>query len=243
MLGNTRAVWVYLPPTYLENARARFGVVYMHDGQNLFDPQLAFGGNPWWVQRAIDAAAATGSFAEAIVVGPESTADRIGEYTPTRDPAYPGSGKGPLYVKMLVDELKPRVDAELRTLPDRDHTAILGSSLGGLISCYAGVVKPEVFARVGAMSPSTWWDNRVLFTFVAQTAVAPRPLRVYLDSGDSGPSSDDVVNTTQLAGAYRAQGYVDGVTLEHVVQAGATHSEVYWAQRLPEALRFLLGPR
>ncbi len=242
LLGNSRAVWVYLPPTYLENVRARFPVVYMHDGQNLFDPAIAFGGNPWWAQNAVDAAAESGAFAEAILVGPEATADRIGEYTPVPDPSY-GGGKGLLYLRMLVEELKPKVDAELRTMPDRAHTTILGSSLGGLISSYAGVVKPEVFGMIGAMSPSTWWDNKVLLTYVPMTPASPRPLRVYVDSGDSGPSNDDKDNTALLAQSYRSLGYSDGTSLKYVVQPGATHSETYWSQRLPEALKFLVGPR
>jgi predicted alpha/beta superfamily hydrolase len=242
LLGNTRAVWVYLPPTYLENVRAKFPVIYMHDGQNLFDPSLAFGGNPWWAQNAVDAAAESGAFAEAIIIGPENTADRIAEYTPTADPQY-GGGKGMLYLRMLAEELKPKVDGELRTIPDREHTVILGSSLGGLISSYAGTVKADTFGLVGAMSPSTWWDNKVLLTKVAMSPATPRPLRVYIDSGDSGTSNDDKDNTALLAQAYRTLGYSDGTTLKYVVQPGATHSEVYWSQRLPEALKFLVGPR
>ena len=242
LLNNTRPVWVYLPPTYLENARARMPVVYMHDGQNLFDPSVAFGGNPWFAQNAIDAAAENGAFREAIIVGPEATADRIGEYTPTADPGY-GGGKGLLYLRMIVEELKPKVDAELRTLPGRENTVLMGSSLGGLISAYAGTVKAGTFGMVGSMSPSTWWDNKVLLGLVAATPASPRPLRVYVDSGDSGTSNDDQVNTAQLAQAYRTLGYGEPTTLKYVVQAGATHSEIYWAQRLPRALEFLLGPR
>jgi predicted alpha/beta superfamily hydrolase len=241
ILGNSRGVYVYLPPTYLENTAARLPVVYMHDGQNLFDPQAAFGGVTWRVAEAFDEAAGTGRFPEAIVVGPNNAGgDRIAEYTPTADPRY-GGGRGDLYLRMLVEELKPRVDAELRTRPGRESTALIGSSLGGLISSYAGVKKPDVFGLVGAMSPSTWWDNRVLLTFVGQTG-ATRPLRVYVDSGDSGPSNDGVTDTRDLANAYRALGYVDGVNFTYVVQAGATHTESAWASRLPGALEALLGP-
>lgn len=241
LLGNSRGVYVYLPPTYLENTAARLPVVYMHDGQNLFDPQAAFGGVTWRVAEAFDEAAGTGRFPEAIVVGPNNAgSDRIAEYTPTSDPSY-GGGRGDLYLRMLVEELKPRVDAELRTRPGRESTALIGSSLGGLISSYAGVKKPEVFGLVGAMSPSTWWDNRVLLTFVGQTG-ATRPLRVYVDSGDSGPSNDGVTDTRDLANAYRALGYVDGVNFTYVVQPGATHTESAWASRLPGALEALLGP-
>lgn len=241
-LGNTRSVWVYYPPTYLENPRAKFPVVYMHDGQNLFDAATAFGGNEWKVDETMDAAAEDGSIREAIVVGPENTAQRIYEYTPTSDPAYSPSGGGDKYLKLLVDELKPKVDAELPTLPGRENTVVIGSSLGGLISSYAGIKSASTFGLVGAMSPSTWWDDKVILGMVAASK-DPKPLRVYVDSGDSGSSSDDVANTKQLAETYRSLGYVDGTTLKYVVQSGATHSEVYWAQRLPGALAFLLGAR
>ncbi len=243
ILGNTRTVWIYLPPTYLENPRAHFPVLYMQDGQNLFDPAIAYGGTPWWVQRTIDAAAESGAFAEAIVIGPENTADRTAEYTPVIDPSHTDGGKGAAYLRMLIEELKPRVDAELRTLPGRGTTVIIGSSLGGLISSYAGITRSETFGVVGIMSPSTWWANNVILSMVPMTPAAPRPDRIYLDSGDSGPSNDDVTQTAQLADAYRALGYSEGTNFKYVVQAGATHNELYWAERLPEALKFLLGPR
>ena len=243
-LGNTRGVWVYWPPTALENPKARFPVVYMHDGQNLFDAKTAFGGNEWKVDETMDAAAEDGSIREAIVVGPENTANRLAEYTPTADPAYAPSGAGDAYLKMLVEELKPRIDAELPTMPGRQDTAIVGSSLGGLISVYAGCKQATTWGLVGALSPSTWWDSKaILSTVLGTKGAAARPLRVYVDSGDAGASSDGVADTARLADAYRALGYAEGVDLRYVVQKGATHSEVYWAQRLPGALAFLLGPR
>ncbi len=241
LLGNTRGIFVYLPPTYLENSAARMPVVYMHDGQNLFDPSAAFGGVTWEVPRAMDNAANDGRFREAIVVGAENAGSaRISEYTPTADPMY-GGGNGELYLRMLVEELKPRVDTELRTKPSREDTVLIGSSLGGLITSHAGVRKADTFGLIGAMSPSVWWDNRVLLTTVSQTT-STRPIRVYVDSGDSGNSNDGVSDTRDLAAAYRALGYVDGSTLKHVVQPGATHTESAWASRLPGALEFLLGP-
>ncbi len=242
VLGNTRGVYVYLPPTYLENAAARMPVVYMHDGQNLFDPAAAFGGVTWRVPETMDAAANDGRFREAIVVGPENAgAARIDEYTPSADPMY-GGGKGDLYLRFLFEELKPRVDSELRTRAGRDDTIFIGSSLGGLISSYAGVRRADAVGHLGAMSPSVWWDGRVLLSLIAASPTS-RPLRVYVDSGDSGPSNDGVVDTRELVGAYRALGYVDGVTLRYVEQVGATHTEAAWASRLPGALEFLLGPR
>ncbi|MDB4947056.1 MAG: esterase [Labilithrix sp.] len=242
-LPSTRGVWVYLPPTYVENTEARFGVTYMHDGANLFDASLAFGGNEWKVDETLDAAAEDGSVRETIVVGVESTAARIDELTPTADPMY-GGGKADQYLAMLIDEIKPKVDQELRTRPGREDTAIMGSSLGGLVSAYAGVTHADVFGLVGAMSPSTWWDGTVILADVdTTTARAFRPLRVYVDSGNAGTSNDDVTNSTELAARDRKVGYVDGKDLDHVVQPGAEHNEIYWAQRLPAALHFLLGAR
>jgi predicted alpha/beta superfamily hydrolase len=243
-LNNDRTVYAYLPPSYDENTDARYPVIYMHDGQNLFDPSLAFGGNEWKVDETLDGAAeGDGSIRELIVIGPANTAQRIYEYTPTPDPQYPSGGGGDLYLKMLTDELKPQVDAMLRTLPDRANTGILGSSLGGLISAYAGVKRPDIFGLVGAMSPSTWWDNLVIVGDVQSIGQSTaRPDRVYVDSGDT-QQADDATDTAQLAAAWQALGYSKGSNFDYVVQAGAQHNEIYWAERLPGALGFLFGPR
>ena len=240
VLGNTRGVWVYTPPSYDENPWARFPVLYMFDGQNLFDPASAFGGNPWRVQDALDQGAADGTIREAIVVGPESTASRIAELTPTSDPSY-GGGRGDLTLRFLEEELKPKVDQDFRTKPGREHTVLVGSSLGGLMSSYGGLKKPAVFGFIGAMSPSTWWDNEVIVGLVRATPAAPaRPLKVYVDVGDN---NDGLAETLHLVQAYRDAGYVDGQDFLYVMQPGASHNETYWRQRLPGALRFLLGPR
>ena len=243
ILGNTRGIWIYEPPTYIENTLAPMPVLYMHDGQNLFDPSAAFGGNTWQADTAMNDGANDGSIAEAIIVGVENTANRIAEYTPVADPTQsPSGGDGEQYMQMLITELKPQIDSQMRTIPDRAHTFMMGSSLGGLITAYAGVTHADVFGLVGAMSPSTWWDNDWIVGEVGTTPAAPRPIRVYVDSGDSGTDSDDVTETAQLAAEYQSIGYTSGSTLDYVVQAGGQHSEIYWAQRLPTALAFLLGP-
>ncbi|MDB5214364.1 MAG: esterase [Myxococcaceae bacterium] len=243
-LPSTRGIWVYLPPTYVENSESRFGVLYMHDAQNLFDPSQAFGGNEWKVDETMDAGAEDGTIREAIVVGVENTSARVNELTPVPDPGYPGSGLAGQYLSMIIDEIKPTIDKDLRTVPAREQTGIMGSSLGGLVSAYAGVHHADVFGLMGAMSPSTWWDNTEILGEVSTTPMQPaKPIRVYVDSGDAGPSNDDVTNTTELAKRYRDAGYVDMKDLLHVVTAGAQHNEIYWAARLPTALHFLLGAR
>ncbi len=237
-LPDDRPVWAYLPPSYDENTLARFPVIYMHDGQNLFDAQLAFGGIEWGVDETLDAGAENGLIVETIAIGIGNTQARIYEYTPTDGGM--GGGGGNLYLSLITDELKPKIDSMLRTRPQPDATAIMGSSLGGLISAYAGVRRPQVFGRIGAMSPSTWWDNTVIITDVAATAGQPRPMRVYVDSGDT---NDDVSDTDLLAQTYVKTGFTEGADFHHVVQAGGQHNEFYWAQRLPAAFQFLLGPR
>jgi predicted alpha/beta superfamily hydrolase len=263
-LQNYRNVWAYLPPSYNENTTARFPVVYMHDGQNLFDPSKAAFGVEWRADEAIDAAAESGvcptgdicqddegcgglrceTFREAIIIGPENTLQRIYEYTPTSDPDFSASGGGDLYLQMLIEEIKPVVDNMLRTRPERAHTGLAGSSLGGLISAYGGVRNSDVFGLLGVFSPSSWWDDRVILTEVASIPGRPqRGLRVYVDSGDSGPSNDGVEDTRLLAQSYRDVGYVAGADFRFVVAPGHEHNEYYWSLRLPGALAFLLGPR
>jgi enterochelin esterase-like enzyme len=175
-----------------------------------------------------------GRLREALVVGVGNTAERIWEYTPT-DGGHGGGGAA-VYLGFLADELKPVLDGELRTRPEREHTALVGSSLGGLVSVWGGLSRHESFGLVGALSPSTWWDGRWILAEVRGAAVLP--LRVYVDSGDAGASRDGVDDTAELAAAFRAR----GVELAYRVQVGATHNEIFWRQRLPGALAFLVGP-
>lgn len=274
VLGNDRAIYAYLPPSYLENTTASYPVVYMQDGQNLWaaHPELAFGGATWNVDTAFDNAAETGTcsagglvgwsaqppggtpvtcigdsdcpsgecrtFPEAIIIGVANTPNRIYEYTPTTDPNIPGGGADS-YIQMLAGELKPTIDAMLRTQPGVGSTAIAGSSLGGLVSAYAALQRPDVFGLVAEFSPSTWWNNLVIVSDVAGTLPAPnRPQIVYVDSGGA---ADDQADTDLLAEQYLAIGYVDGVNFRHAVQPGAFPNETYWAERFPGAMQFLLG--
>ncbi len=182
------------------------------------------------------------TFPEAIVIGIANDANRIYEYTPTTDPTTPGGGGADLYIQMLVQELKPTIDSMLRTRPDVASTAMAGSSLGGLVTAYAGLKHPEVYGLIAEISPSTWWNNDVLVTDIQSTLAAPqRPLVVYVDSGQG--TVDDEADTDQLAAAYVALGYVQGSNFSHVVQPGADHSETYWAERFPGAMQLLLGVR
>lgn len=244
ILGNDRGVWLYLPPSFSENPLVRYPVLYMHDGQNLFDPRAAFGGRTWQVAETlnagIDALDPNQHLPEMIVVGPENTSARIYEYTPTvgNDPRYVGGG-GDKYLRFLIEELKPAIEADPllkgRLVTDREHTALAGSSLGGLITAYAGLKQPATWSRLGCFSPSTWWDDRVI---VNQLVAIPMPRwqRVYVDSGSPGDGYDD---TVLLADRYRSLGLVPGREFLQVIEPGGLHNEDAWARRLPAALRFL----
>jgi predicted alpha/beta superfamily hydrolase len=187
------------------------------------------------------------TFPEAIVVGVANNANRVLDYTPTVDPSEADAGLGPegdadQYIQMLVTELKPTIDAMLRTRPDVGSTAMAGSSLGGLVTAYAGLKRPDVYGRIAELSPSSWWDSDIIVSDVKGTLPAPaRPLVVYVDSGQG--TVDDEADTDQLAAEYLALGYVDGTNFRHVIQPGAAHNETYWAERFPGAMQLVLGPR
>jgi len=238
ILNNDRRIWTYYPPSYDENPHERYPVVYMHDGQNLFYDEESFGGVSWAVGGAMDQGALNATIHEAIIIGIDNNADRISEYTPVPDPDD-GGGNAAKYLAFITNELKPQIDQQLRTFADADHTAIVGSSLGGLVSLYAGLARPDVFHNVGALSPSTWWDNTWIIG-QSSAAHAPLPKRVYIDSGNAGTSNDDVTNTANLANVWKQK---SGVTVDYLVQNGASHSETYWRQRVPGTLGFLLGGR
>ena len=182
------------------------------------------------------------TFPEAIVIVVANNANRIYEYTPTTDPGTPGGGGADVYIQMLAGELKPTIDAMLRTRPGVGSTAIAGSSLGGLVSAYAALRRPFVFGLVAELSPSAWWNNDVIVSDVAGTLPAPaRPQIVYVDSGAG--TADHQADTDLLAARYLTLGYVNGVNFRHVVQPGASPNEVYWAERFPGAMQLLLGVR
>jgi len=255
VLGNSRGVWLYLPPSFDENPEARYPTMYMHDGQNLFDPRYAFGGRTWQVSQTLDAGIdaldPTDSLPEVVVIGPENSDRRLYEYTPSKstDPPYRDSGGGDQYLRFVVEELIPQMNnletpvrLKGRVITEAAKTTLAGSSLGGLITAYAGVKKPDVFGRIGIFSPSTWWDGR--FIIGAVKGSTAKPSRVYVDSGDAGgEAGDDWPNTAVLAQTYRDLGFRDGVNLLYVREHGGAHNEDAWARRLPAALRFLLtGP-
>jgi predicted alpha/beta superfamily hydrolase len=233
-LDNARDITVYLPPSYLSNTDRRYPVLYMQDGQNLFDPKTSFAGE-WDVDRVIDASSEEGL--EAIVVGvPNMGAERCNEYSPFDDPKH-GPAKGDPYLDFIIETLKPIIDADFRTNTAADQTGIVGSSMGGLISLYAFVKRPDVFGLTGVMSPALWYGQRKIFEFLEQQQGARG--RIYVDVGTKEGSAE-LRDVTRLRDQLLKIGYQHGQDLLFIVDFGAGHNEQAWAKRMKKMLQFFL---
>jgi predicted alpha/beta superfamily hydrolase len=226
-LDNARDILVHLPPSYHESDR-RYPVIYMHDGQNLFDSGTSYSGADWRVDETMQMLAGEGL--EAIIVGINNMgSERVAEYNP-----FPQvwDGRGELYLRFLVETVKPKIDADFRTLPDRAHTGTMGSSMGGLISLYSYFHAPQTFGFVGVMSPSLWVGHGAIYTDVESMPFTPG--RIYLDNGSREPSA------RRMNALLLMKGYRKGDDLRFYTELDGEHSERDWARRLPDALRFLL---
>jgi predicted alpha/beta superfamily hydrolase len=242
ILGNDRDITIYLPPGYNDRDDVRYPVLYMHDGQNLFEPERAFiPGQHWRLSEAADEAIGSRSAAPMIIVGIDNTgASRIDEYTPTHDPLRHGGGKANDYGRMIIEELKPIIDAQFCTLPDASNTALGGSSLGGLATLHLGLTRPDVFGNLAVMSPSVWWHNRAILSDVENFASPQRP-RIWLDMG--GREGVEGLNDARsLRDLLRGKGWRDDVDFNYFEDRRADHSERAWAKRAPAVLEFLFPP-
>lgn len=230
---NARDVFVYLPPSY-ETTAARYPVLYMQDGQNLFDDSLAFGAE-WHVDEHMERLSALGL--EAIIVGvPNAGEARLEEYSPYVDLQH-GGGAGDRYLDFLTDTLKPLIDTHFRTKPETDFTGIAGSSMGGLLSLYGFLTRPRVFGFAGVMSPALWYADRQIYATVEQQT-SPHG-RLYLDVG-TGEGEQTVADVRRLHELLLKNGYRPGESLMYVEDDDADHSEEAWARRVRTALYYLL---
>jgi len=226
-------IWVYLPPNY-HLSKAKFPVIYMHDAQNLFDVATSAYGKEWQVDETLDKLYhKTGK--GFIVVGIENGKEkRIEEYTPWVNQKY-GGGKGSIYVDFLVHTLKPYIDKNYRTKTSAKHTAIIGSSLGGLISFYGGLEYPKVFGKIGALSPSFWFSNKVQeFT---KEAGNQKNTKMYLLVGKKETGSM-VADTEKMTNLLIELGFPSKNIKTKIVTNG-THSESFWKNEFLEVITFL----
>ncbi|MGE0463713.1 MAG: alpha/beta hydrolase [Vicinamibacterales bacterium] len=241
VLPDDRDIVVYLPPGY-DEADEPLPVLYLHDGQNLFDPETAhIPGQHWRVGETADALIDAGALVPLVIVGIANTGPRrIHEYTPTED-ARLGGGLADDYGRFIVEELKPFIDAVYRTRQDAASTGLGGSSLGGLVSLHIGFTRPDVFGKLAVLSPSVWWDRRVILRTVR--AARPRPpLRLWVDMG-TAEGRRGLDDARLLKAALVGAGWVPGKDLHYAEYEGATHTESAWAERVGPMLQWLFGKR
>lgn len=227
-LGNKRALRVWLPASYQENPAKRYPVLYVQDGQNLFDPKTATLGVAWRLNETINQLVASGKMDEIIVVGIDATPERITEYTPCCDPKY-GGGRLNAYDAFVSATVKPLVDRSYRTLPGPDTTAILGASLGGLAAVSIGTRHPDQFGKAGALSGAFWWNGGAM----AKKAPEHGKVALYLDAGSL---DDDLQDTVRMRDALVARGYKPGRDLLFYKAEDGRRDERSWAQRVDRPL-------
>jgi enterochelin esterase-like enzyme len=239
-LPDDRDVIVYVPPDYDARPDHKYPVLYLHDGQNLFDGRTSFiPGRTWQVRELADAAIEAGEVEPLVIVGIYNTGDRrLAEYTHERD-WQRGGGEASKYGQLLTEELMPSIASRYRVRSDRQSTGLGGSSLGGLVTLYLGLRHARSFGRLAVMSPSVWWNHKSILGYVNEHAphVWERP-RLWLDVGDR-EGKRTLHDTEQLARRLKANGWVEGETLRFERIPGGTHDEASWAERVRPMLRFL----
>lgn len=227
ILNNKRDVIVWLPEGY-DSAKKKdkqYPVLYMHDGQNIMDPKTAYVGKDWRVDETVLKLIRQKKIKEIIVVGIYNTPDRLDEYS--------WSEKGQNYLRFLIEELKPFIDQNYRTLRDAENTAIIGSSMGGLISFYAAWHYPEVFGMAGCMSSSFYYNNDRSIRQVIEYNGHKKPVKFYIDHGEDGS-----LRGQKMFVELSKKGYVIGQDVDYYYAPGAEHNEKEWAARLERPLLF-----
>jgi len=241
-----RDVTVLLPPGYRSQPRRRYAVLYMHDGQNLFDA-AAGSGNEWRMDETSRELLRRREIEQLLIVGIASIpAERIADYTPApqmqeRDgQSIRLGGNAEAYGRFLVEELKPFIDRSYRTLSDPASTGLGGSSLGGLVTVYLGLKYPDIFSKLIVASPAAFWADYQILSEVEQIRRKPR-LWIWLDAGTAEGDSM-IPGARRLRDALLAKGWVEGADLRYLEAEGAQHDESAWAARVAPMLRFLFPP-
>jgi len=243
ILGNRRDVLVYLPPGYRRFSRKRYPVLYLHDGQNVFDAATSFSGVEWGVDETAERLIRQKLIEPLIIVAIANTGEeRVHEYAPTRGVIDAKAkrkkrsrGLARLYGAFLMDELKLYIDRKYRTKPGAEFTGLGGSSLGGLVTLAIGILYPRAFSRLIVMSPSIWWDDFAIYRLVDSIEQKP-PLKIWLDTGTAEPGWEQA---RELRNRLVEKGWRLFDDIQYLEAKGAGHSEAAWAARIDPALRFL----
>src|SRR5207302_6302583 len=247
ILGNRRDVLVWLPRGYSRFSRKRHSVLYLQDGQNVFDAATSFAGVEWGVDETVQRLIRKKQIEPLIIVAVANMGeDRIHEYAPTAavielhdHPKKRSRGLAGIYGRFLIEELKPFIDNKYRTKPEFEFTGLGGSSLGGLATLAIGIIFSETFSRLLVMSPSVWWDEFSILRLIGFLDQKP-PLKIWLDMGTGEPDWEQV---RELRDALIDRSWRLDVDLKYLEVEGAGHNEAAWAARVEPALRFLFPPQ
>jgi predicted alpha/beta superfamily hydrolase len=232
-LNYKRDVIVWLPPSYEKNVKKHYPVLYMHDGQNVFDPSTSFAGYDWRVDETADSLIKLKKIEEIIIVGIYNSPDRL--------PEYSDSPLGNAYMNFVITVVKPLVDSTYRTKPDRKHTAVMGSSMGGVSSLMFVWKRPDIFSMAGCLSSAFWYDEHKTLDEVQNDKGPKKDIRIYLDCGDR--EKELVGGYQQMVAILKKKRFVKGKNLEYHLEAGADHNEQAWAKRVWRPLVFMFGKR
>jgi len=240
-LDRYRTIRIYLPAEY-DITLNRYSVLYMHDGQNLFDNATSFAGE-WKIDESLEKLTQQGEIKGLIVVGIDNhPTKRSNEYSPWDNKKYNCTGEGDEYVNFIVETLKPWVDEKYRTLPEKEHTGIAGSSLGGLISFYAGCKYPDTFSMLGIFSPAFWFAKTQMIKYL-QNSPLTKNCRVYIDvgtaEGDDPLEQKAYLNDAKEFYQLLQNAGIPDSNLKLVIDKGAQHNEKAWARRFPDACLWL----
>jgi predicted alpha/beta superfamily hydrolase len=228
----TRNLRIYLPEDYWTNTTERYRVIYMHDGQNLFDASEAAFGTEWQVDENYDALRAAGAIEKCIFVGIWNTAARMDEYATQTTQAT-------AYKNLIINSIKPYVDTNFRTRPEPQYTGIAGSSLGGLVSSWIAWNNPAVFGMAGNVSPSYWYENTAFYNTLIAYSGGKKAIKEWHYAGSS-EGSNMATYATDVHNKLLAQGWTSGTDAALMITTGGQHSEYYWAQQTDDMLRFLI---
>ncbi|MBP6396829.1 MAG: hypothetical protein KA340_03035 [Saprospiraceae bacterium] len=235
-LQRSRKIWLYLPPDYQNRPDKSYPVIYMLDGQNVFDRATSFSGE-WMVDETLDSLFQKGDHGCIVVAVANGEALRINEYSPWINAQY-GGGEGDKFLLFLTNELKPFIDQHYRTQPAPIHTAIMGSSMGGLFSFYAGFERPDVFGLQAPMSTSFWFAPTV-FNWIKDKVPSNHDLQIYLTAGtlEGGSQISDMQKMYNLL----LQEGIDPAKIKADSDVNEGHNEQYWSKKFPEVYQWLMN--
>ena len=233
-LNTTRRIWIYLPPNYKQSGK-KYPVMYLQDGQNLFDDQTSYAGE-WQIDETLNQLFKEGK-GEVIVVGIDNGDEkRIEELSPFKNEKY-GGGKGELYLKFIVETLKPYIDKNYRTKTNRKNTTLGGSSLGGLISVYGAVKYPKIFGNVLAFSPAFWFNSKELNQFIAVEQVNLKNQKYYFIQGKHEDEGMDEETLKVINNIKRKKVKPKNIYFEE--DEAGKHNELFWRRVFPAAFLWL----